>query len=664
MKKAFSLGTGSLSVVVVAALSLTAPSVIQAYEIAGKSFTASIDTTVSAGVSSRVEERDLSLICTANGGSAFGCNNDDGNLNYDKGVFSSALKFVSDVEINHNKHNLGAFVRVRGFTDGEVGDTDRTPLPDRTSELVEEDLQLLDAYLWTEFDLDGKPLQLRFGKHVLNWGESTFIQGGINAINPVDVAAIRLPGAELREALLPVNMFSAAWQATENLSFEGFAQLDWEETIPDPSGSFFSINDFATGGGSKVQLGFGDFSDQGSVGNGIFGSRLGAAGVLADALVNVDLAAVGQTLTPDADFLGVIRTQDDEPADGGQWGISSRYFAENLNNTEFGFYYLNYHSRVPLISANSGTNAGLAAAGAAATAIATGNTAAGLAPHLGANTAAAVQGIVGAVVIDRFADSASYLIEYPEDIQLMGLSMNTNVGKWALQGEFSHKLDTPLQIDDVELLFAALSPLAVLNPAFANFSNNQVTNGVSATAGQYLQGYVEKDVSQIQATISKLFPNQMGADQFVIVAEAASTYVHDMPDKNTLRLNGPGTPTTGNNFHAGATGGHGGKAAEAAEHFPDAASWGYRLLTRWTFNNAFKAVTLQPRIAWQHDVSGVTPGPGGSFIEGRKALTLGLGGIYKQQWSADIGYTNFMGAGRYNLLNDRDFVSANIKYSF
>lgn len=665
MNKALFQGTNSLSVAVIVALGFSAPSALYAYDFEGESIAVSIDTTVSAGVSARLEERDASLICTANGGTAFGCNSDDGNLNYDKGVFSSAFKFVSDIEISHKQRDLGAFFRVRGFIDTETGDTDRTPLSDEASNLVENDLQLLDAYIWSEFDMGGKPLQLRFGNQVLNWGESTFIQGGINVINPIDVAAIRLPGAELREALLPVGMFSAAWQATENLSIEGYVQLGWEETLPDPTGSYFGGNDFAAGGGRKVQLGFGDFSDLGSNGGAIFGTTLGATGVLADSLVNVDLVAAGLTpLTPDADFLSVARAGEGDASDSGQWGVSFRYFAENLNNTEFGFYYVNYHSRLPLVSANSGTNAGLAAAGAAAGAIATGNTAAGLAPHLGTDTEVAVRRIVGAVAIDRFANTASYLIEYPEDIQLFGVSFNTNVGKWAVQGELSHRLDAPLQIDDVEILFAALTPLVALNPAFANFSENQITNGATVGTGDYIQGYVEKDISQVQATMSKLSPNRMGADQFVFVAETAVTHVHDMPDKDTLRLNGPGTFTTGNDFHAGATGGHAGKAAEDARHFADATSWGYRLLGRWTFNNVFQAVTLQPRLAWQHDVSGVTPGPGGNFIEGRKALTVGLGAIYRQQWAADIGYTTFSGAGRHNLLNDRDFVSANIKYSF
>ena len=82
------------------------------------------------------------------------------------------------------------------------------------------------------------------------------------------------------------------------------------------------------------------------------------------------------------------------------------------------------------------------------------------------------------------------------------------------------------------------------------------------------------------------------------------------------------------------------------------------------FNNAIGAVTLSPRVAWQHDVNGNSPGPGGNFLEGRKAITFGIGANYLDRWTADLSYTDFFGAGRYNLLNDRDIVAANIKYSF
>ena len=40
---------------------------------------------------------------------------------------------------------------------------------------------------------------------MINWGESTFIQGGINVVNPVDVSRLRVAGAELKEAFLPIN---------------------------------------------------------------------------------------------------------------------------------------------------------------------------------------------------------------------------------------------------------------------------------------------------------------------------------------------------------------------------------------------------------------------------------------------------------------------------
>ena len=49
---------------------------------------------------------------------------------------------------------------------------------------------------------------------------------------------------------------------------------------------------------------------------------------------------------------------------------------------------------------------------------------------------------------------------------MYGMSWNTTLpGGVAWQGEISHRPNMPLQVDDVELLFAALSPLnAVIRP--------------------------------------------------------------------------------------------------------------------------------------------------------------------------------------------------------
>jgi hypothetical protein len=74
-------------------------------------------------------------------------------------------------------------------------------------------------------------------------------------------------------------------------------------------------------------------------------------------------------------------------------------------------------------------------------------------------------------------------------------------------------------------------------------------------------------------------------------------------------------------------------------------------------------VNVCPRFSFAHDVT-ASPRPGRQLHRGRKALTVGLGFQYQINWEWDLSYTRYFGAGRYNLINDRDFVAANIKYSF
>ena len=89
---------------------------------------------------------------------------------------------------------------------------------------------------------------MRLGKQGVSWGESTFIGGGINSINPIDVSAFRRPGAEIKEGLIPVNMFYVSQSLTENLSTEAFYQLEWDQTVTDNCGTFFSQPDVISDG--------------------------------------------------------------------------------------------------------------------------------------------------------------------------------------------------------------------------------------------------------------------------------------------------------------------------------------------------------------------------------------------------------------------------------
>ena len=622
--------------------------------------TANWDTTLSYGVAFRVEDRDSEIVGLANGGQAFSVNGDDGNLNYGSGsLYSNAFKATSELDMQYKF--LGAFVRGSAFYDFEYEDEDPDHIAhtDEALDLVGSDAKILDAYLSASFDIADRPIEIRVGEQLVSWGESTFFQNSINTINPVDVSAIRLPGGELKEALLPEGMIYASAGLTMDISIEGFYLYDWDSTDIDPPGSFFSSNDFAGDGGSRVMLGFGDWSE--------FGTDLGALGF-------------------DSDFMAVPREDTRTPSDDGQFGIALRMFAPFLADTEFGFYYINYHSRVPIISARTGTLGGFGNAVAAGTALqtfaATGDAAGAVAAGAAAGGAVgasdplgAAQGVLAvagtaengiakarAYITDQYSQTARYLTEYPEDIQLLGMSFNTDLGATgiALQGEFSHRLDVPLQVDDLELLLAALSPLGALNPIILQ---NQL-RPTPAGFEEYIPGFIESDVSQVQMTATKVFGPTFGANTFVLLGEIAWTHIHDMPSKNTLRMEAPGTYVTGNPIHDDATGSHPGKPYESSKHFADEDSWGYRIAGRLVYNNAIGPVNLTPRFAWQHDVQGNTPGPGGNFLEGRKAITLGLTAEYLSTWTFDISYTNFFGAGRYNLINDRDFIGANIKYSF
>src|SRR5262245_50663120 len=270
------------------------------------------DTTFSYGQAWRISDPDCNLIATADGGCGRSPNIDDGDLNYDPGVFSKAFKAVSELSLQWN--NVGAFVRGSALYDtyNKGSNTRRTPLSKDADDLVSEYFRLLDAFGYVRFNLGSMPAELRLGRQVLSWGESTFIQGGLNAINHFDVAALRVPGSELKEAFLPQEMAVFNLQFNENLSTQLVYILDWNDTRPEPAGSEFSSNACAGAGGDRVVLGFGAFSDQG-----------------------VDFTPLGGTLI--SDFQNVHRQATRKPSDSGQAGINFKLYLPDFNNgTEFG----------------------------------------------------------------------------------------------------------------------------------------------------------------------------------------------------------------------------------------------------------------------------------------------------------------------------------------
>ena len=604
-----------------------------------ENFEYNLDTTLSVGASMRVEERDRALVGKSNlyqletGQSvtslygsgivpdgAWSNNSDDGNLNFNKGdFFSQVIKGTHEFDMRHKDGDYGVFARGlwyydRVLMDKEMRFRDLDTYPNgayaagETTSRKEQgyDARMLDAYVWsTWYPSDTSVVQARLGEQVVSWGESTFIQHSLSEANAVDLRTLRNPGAELKEAFIPSKMLwaSAEWigEAGNSWTLEGFYQFEWEPVRTDEPGTYFATRDFLGLKGSEVHLGFSQFPE-------------GQPGTVA--------------LRKDS------RTADDD----GQYGVKFGYFTEM--GTELGFYYMNYHNRRPIISANAADSTGT------------------------------VYGF----------------LEYPEDIQMLGMSFNTATdGGVSVAGEISYRIDEPLQVDDVELLFATLEPIGQIPSG-----TSQVANGHGL--GDEISGYRLHDTVQAQMTFTNLLGSMWGSDQTVFLLEVGLNQILDMPEKSELRYEAEGTFRSGNpdrGVDANGNGtvggvfelappgstpcgftnpGNGQRVTTECEGnstgFADDFSWGYRLAMRWEYNDAFAGWNMKPRLVFQHDVKGNTPAPISNFLEDRKSLALGTSFDYQSRWKVDFAYNAFFGAGKQNLIADRDYVSAALSYSF
>jgi len=586
-----------LPLVAAIAASVSAPA--HAFQFYLGEIEGSLDTTLSAGASWRVAKRDTNQLAQGNigpglKGSTIGSstnNTDDGNWNFKRGeTFSKIVKGTTELALSYQDY--GAFVRGRYFYDFELMDEGRAkdnngisrPLNDDALDQAGADIELMDAYVYGHFELGEMPLNARLGRQVVSWGESTFIQGGINTINPADVSALRAPGAEIKDILLPVNMVYASLGVTTDISIEAFYQLEWEKTEIDPCGTFFSTLDFVADGCGPVLLA-GQNPDWKAYEMGMYAQRLG----------------------------------DREPDDKGQYGIAVRWFTPN--GSELGFYHINYHSRLPVVS-----------------------------------------GVIG----ESASDMPEYFIEFPEDIKLYGISFATTADSLGLSigGEISHRRGTPLSWNPFELIYGGVEGYQAVSKLY-----RQRTGGAApgALRGQEAQGWDRYNVTQAQVTFIRFFEQVLGASRLSFVGEVGATYVHDLPSLDEAAYGRSSA------FGIGKFDPVGGMTCEAInnnpkfctnEGFTTSFSWGYRARFALDYNDVFAGVNLTPMLSLSHDVKGYAPEPGGAFVEGAKSVGLSVRAEYMNQYTAEVGYTNFFGGKPYNLMNDRDYVSASVSVSF
>ncbi|MEH6490964.1 DUF1302 domain-containing protein [Halopseudomonas sp.] len=600
-----------------------------------------LDSQLSIGASMSTQNADKRFVSLSNGGEAAARTSDDGRLNYEAGdVFSKIFRGVHDLELRYG--DSGAFVRGKYWYDFEtkdgsqrfydIDDSGRSPLVKGAG------VALLDAFVYHNYFIGNNPGNVRLGRQVISWGESTFIQNSINSINPIDVAALRRPGAELKEGLLPVEMLYLSQGLTENLSMEAFYQLKWAPYAIDNCGTFFGSDTLATGCNDRLVVSGTDYP-QGD-----------------PRLQNGAYAALGGSSY-------IVRARKDKDArDDGQFGAAFRYFAPELNDSEFGFYFMNYHSRSPYYSNVAGRLAGPAAlvqANALPGAI------------LG------IPGMIDTVTgVDGVEGPAGYFFEYPEDIRLYGMSFQTMAGSASVAGEISYRPNMPMQINTGDMSRTALVAAGVPVPGVGNITvpgSDNTHRGLAGTLqpGDYIQGYERKEFYQAQVTVINFFDRVMGASRLALVGEAGVNYIGGLGDVKFGRdsLFGQSPYVDGDGAVAGTCASNEGTAA--ADRSPNAASWcendgfytdwsyGYRLRASLDYSNVFAGINLSPNLAWTHDVEGYGP----NFTEDAKSISVGLNADYGNKYAASLSYTDFFD-GKYNTSVDRDFLSASFSVSF
>lgn len=616
------------------------------FKVLDNQVTGSLDTTLSYGRLWRVQGRDKSND---------DINTNDGNRNFDTGLASEVYKITSELEANYQ--NYGVFMRGTAFYDTQLMDkrndyydnnnpsqpSQNFPNDDRftdqTRDIAGHHIEMLDAYVYGSWDVAQMPLTARLGRQVFNWGEGMFYRGGINTTNPVDAAKFRLPGAEVKEVLMPVEAVSFNIGLTDNLTLESFYQTNWKETRIDPVGTFYSQTDlFADGGNTAYNNfsgtaldspvpGFGNVIGlyEGLGNDPLFRQVLGSTGLYANGVT----PAFGNTLK-----VATIG-KDFNARNDGQFGFAFRYIAEELNSTEFGLYMVNYHAKEPTISADLGGYQGIDM-----------NALTNLLSGLAGSQAAALAG--GLATADVMGNIQAHR-RYAEDIRMYGFSFNTTLGQASVFGEVAYRPNLPIGIAATNDLIGDLA-----NGAAAAAAGQTVNIG-----GQMVQ--LDSQINNAErvesfntslGTIYNFGPG-LSFDSMFGVFELASEHLRGSSLHYTA-FDGSTRYYAGSGNTSYVSGGDRGDQVNRN-------SYSYTAMLNATWNDVYAGINVSPYVVYKDDFEGNSY-QAGNTIEGRKAYTLGIKANYQNKLEAELQYTEFYGGGQNNSIRDRDNVGFNLKY--
>lgn len=355
-------------------------------------------------------------------------NQDDGNRNFKKGsLINNRLSALAEVQFKWK--NYGAQFSGNIFYDDvyrrQNNDNNSPDTINKRSNAVNEfsdaaqyyngrRAKLLDAYIYGNWIFNsGYLLNVRIGQQLVAWGQSLFFPGISGAQSTADATKAFVPGAEVKDILLPTPQVYVNLASDLGFSLMAYYKFDFQPNNIFPVGAFYSPTDSV---GPGAEFSYGAVNPLYLDGcPGLLGAlsslcQLGGAGTALNAPPNI--------LIP---YEGVIKASDK-----GQYGIGGKYQLTPL--TSVGLYYLRYTDPNPAVVQYSGY------------------------PVI------ATFPITLTTQVLNQPTAVSYKLKYFEDIEMYAASYSTVLGPFNVAGEVSYRKGAPMGVQVLEL--------GTINPAF------------------------------------------------------------------------------------------------------------------------------------------------------------------------------------------------------
>jgi hypothetical protein len=248
------------------------------------------------GVAYRTVSQDSDLLADVNSslvgirGTALtpttGRNQDDGNLNFNKGDPVSQV-VNGYLSLEYTSGAYGARASAKAWYDYALARADHpwgnipsgyqpdAPLSDAGAQMRTRfsGAVLDNLYVTGRHHAGTMPLEWSLGWQKLDWGNRYLVLGGLRDLNPIDIPALTRPGMLQREqeTRIPVPQIFARLGVAPSTSIEGFYQFHFERNAPNQCGSFYSGVDWLSDGCNAVLVG--NLSDRAALAAGSFLKR-------------------------------------------------------------------------------------------------------------------------------------------------------------------------------------------------------------------------------------------------------------------------------------------------------------------------------------------------------------------------------------------------------